>query len=157
MANLKLKTYPIRAVNFLVLVAVTIIFNACETFSLENFSVPHPSLSLVEFRVYVKAGKVPILDARDEQSYEEGHVPHALCLLSDGNFFANYEKLEKILAPHKKRLVIVYCSDRWCGRADDLQAQLIARGFQHVAIFPGGWMQWQQANLPVEKGSVASD
>lgn len=126
----------------------------CETAPEENFYVTHPVLPLLEFKTFVTAGKVPILDARDPQSFAAGHVPGARNLPPGANFHAEYMKLEKILARHKKDLVIVYCGDQWCSLADELQMQLIAQGFQHVARFPGGWTEWQQAKLPEGQGNA---
>ena len=114
--------------------------------------MPHPTLTLAQFRVYVRAGKVPILDAREATEYKDGHVPGAILFPPGSNFYHDYERRRKMLAPAKKHLVIVYCDDQWCSRSDDLQMQLIAQGFQHVARFPGGWQKWREAGLPVETG-----
>jgi 3-mercaptopyruvate sulfurtransferase SseA len=119
----------------------------CATRTEVQHAIPHPSLSLAEFQAYVEARKVPILDTRDLQSYEAGHVLGAINF-PPGDFANEYETLKKLLAPHQKGLVIVYCGDQWCGLADELQSKLIARGHRHVACFPGGWREWQQAKLP---------
>jgi len=77
--------------------------SGCETAPEENFFVTHPVLPLLEFKTFVTAGKVPILDARDPQSFATGHVPGARNLPPGADFNAEYKKLEKILARHKKR------------------------------------------------------
>ena len=148
--------FSMRAGAILLLAVLGSFGCECETPAPEVFSVPHPALSLAEFQSYVKTGQAPVLDARDEQGYRAGHVPGALHLPPGGNFFNDYRRLGKILACHKNKLVIVYCDSQWCERADDLQMQLIAQGFQHVARFPGGWAEWQQAGLPVEKDSYSN-
>jgi rhodanese-related sulfurtransferase len=124
--------------------------SGCRTQPTVKYAIPHPRLSLAEFQSYVALHQVPILDARDHQSYDEGHVPGAINL-APGDFANEYEKLKKVLVPHQKGLVIVYCGDQWCGLADELQMKLIALDFQHVARFPGGWVEWQQAKLPEVK------
>ena len=129
-----------------------VVFSGCRTQPEENFLIPHPTLTLEQFEAYARSGKVPVLDARELPEYKAGHVPGAVLLPPGANFYHDYERLEKILAPCKKHLVIVYCDDQWCGRSDELQMQLIAQGFQHVARFSGGWQEWQKAGLPVETG-----
>ena len=56
-----------------------------------------------------------------------------------------------ILDRYKEKMVVLYCSSRWCEASDEVQRRLIAQGFQHVGRFPDGWAEWQQAGLPVEK------
>lgn len=112
--------------------------------------VAHPALSLEQFKAYVEEKKVLILDAREAGVFREGHVPGALSLpVSD--FDQAYQAMKPLLAPHQERLVIVYCSDMWCGQADALQQKLINYGFRHVGRFPDGWGAWMSAHLPVEK------
>ncbi|HUA68091.1 MAG TPA: rhodanese-like domain-containing protein [Candidatus Saccharimonadales bacterium] len=126
--------------------------SGCRTLPPENYAVPHPALSLSEFQKYVRAGKVPILDAREPADFQVGYVPDAINFPPGANFYRDYKKLKHLLGPHKEDLVIVYCVDQWCDRADELQLQLIAQGFQHVGRFSGGWLEWQRAKLP-ETGS----
>jgi rhodanese-related sulfurtransferase len=128
--------------------------SGCKTTPHENCFVTHPVLPLLAFKTFVTGGQVPILDARDPQSFAAGHVPRARNLPPGADFHAKYVKLKKILARHKKDLVIVYCGDQWCSLADELQMQLIGQGFQHVARFPGGWTEWQQAKLPEGQGNA---
>jgi rhodanese-related sulfurtransferase len=125
--------------------ALRLFLGGCAVEAEEKHAILHPALSAAEFQAYVVSRQVPILDARDAQSYNAGHVPGALNLPPGKSFLADYKKLEPTLARHKESLVIVYCADRWCDRSDELQMQLIAQGYQHVARFPGGWMEWQRA------------
>jgi len=110
----------------------------------------HPVFSLAQFRSYVETHRGLILDARPRTEYLEGHVPGARSLAVP-DFDESYEQLKAELEPQKEALLVVYCSNMWCGLADDLQKKLIDRGFQHVGTFPDGWAKWQEAKLPVEK------
>jgi rhodanese-related sulfurtransferase len=139
----------------LILFWLAIFVSGCKSMPDAKYSVAHPRLSLAQFQAYVESRKVPILDARDPQSYTAGHVPGAINF-PPGDFANEYEALVKFLGPHQKNLVIVYCDDQWCGRADELQSKLIARGHRHVACFPGGWSAWREAKLPMEHGKFGA-
>jgi rhodanese-related sulfurtransferase len=141
----RLRPFTRATLAAVVLFAILLAGVGCWTQSVQKCPVTHPVLTLAEFEAYVKAGRVPLLDARSAQSYAAGHVPGAFNLPPGSSFEAGYQGLEKILSPYKDRLVIVYCGDMWCSLADELQTQLIACGFQHVARFPGGWQEWRQA------------
>lgn len=112
--------------------------------------IPHPAFSLKEFQAYLTTPGAVVLDARDRAVYREGHVPGALSL-PVAEFDAAYEELKPVLWPHREKIVVVYCSDMWCGQAEMLQQKLINLGFLHVGSFPDGWIAWREAGLPVEK------
>lgn len=112
--------------------------------------IAHPAFSLPEFRARMATGNVLVLDARNRKIFEEGHVPGALSLPVD-DFDAKYAETKAKLLAHPERLIIVYCSDMWCGQAEALQQKLINFGFPHVGRFPDGWAAWLAGNLPVEK------
>lgn len=113
-------------------------------------TVAHPTFSLAQFRAHVEEKKLLILDARDAAVFQEGHVPGALSL-PVADFDRVFERLRPQLAGKEDTLLIVYCSDLWCGQADLLQQKLVNYGFQHVGRFPDGWAAWSDASLPVEK------
>jgi rhodanese-related sulfurtransferase len=112
--------------------------------------IQHPSFSLKEFQNYLKTPGAVVLDARDRAIYRAGHVPGAISL-PVAEFDAAYEELKDVLGPRRENVVVVYCSDMWCGQAEMLQQKLIRHGFVHVASFPDGWNAWRDAGLPVEK------
>jgi rhodanese-related sulfurtransferase len=113
-------------------------------------ALQHPVLTLGEFRAFVESRRVPILDARTQEAYREGHVPGALCLPS-ADFEEAYARLQPSLPTDKESFLVVYCADMWCGLGDELQQKLITRGYRHVGQFPDGWTAWVAAGLPSEK------
>jgi rhodanese-related sulfurtransferase len=113
---------------------------------------PNANLSLAEFQAHVEARKDTILDARQPQDYRRGHVPGALNL-SVYDFSIDYAQLAPILQSRTNDLVIVYCSSRWCDAAYELKTKLVAVGYKHVVMFPGGWSAWQDAMLPEERSN----
>jgi rhodanese-related sulfurtransferase len=118
--------------------------------AIDAMAIQHPTLTLAEFRALAESRRVPILDARTPDAYREGHVPGARSLPS-ANFDEAYAKLKSTLPADKESLLVVYCSDMWCGLGDELQQRLITRGFRHVGRFPDGWTAWVGAGLPSEK------
>ena len=110
----------------------------------------HPVLTLAEFRALAESRHVPILDARNQEAYREGHVPGALSLPA-ADFDEAYAKLKSSLPADKESLLVIYCADMWCGLGDELQQKLITRGYRHVGQFPDGWRAWEDAGLPSEK------
>lgn len=108
----------------------------------------HPVLSLSEMRKHVVAKDALILDARPMIDFSAGHIPGA-CSLSVDTLHARLSALEDLLRVHRDRLVLVYCSNRWCGQADELQAVLIAFGHRLVGIYPEGYDEWLAAGFPV--------
>ena len=112
--------------------------------------IPHPSLSLQEFQAHLDNPGAVVLDARNSAAYREGHIPGALSLPA-AEFETAYEGLKPLLWPQREKIIVVYCSDVWCGQADMLQQKLINHGFLHVGRFPDGWAAWREAGLPVEK------
>ena len=109
----------------------------------------HPSISLPELRAYVDAGEALLLDARDKTAYDEGHIPQAHSLPIQ-QWRMRKTEWRALLAPHRKRLVIVYCGNPWCGQAEELQLALVNLGLKRVGLFDGGFDAWRAAGYSVE-------
>lgn len=108
----------------------------------------HPTISLAEMRAHVAANDVPILDARDLRVYATGHIPHAVSL-PVADWARRSTELGALLRQNRERLVIVYCSDEWCGQAEKLQLALIEAGHRQVGVFVAGFEAWRAAGLEV--------
>jgi len=89
---------------------------------------------------------VPFVDARDAESYMEGHI---LGAISNDPFYSMVDKLFDTQGFDNP--IVVYCDDEECGLSEYLAYQLQTEGFHKIYIFSGGWNQWVQANLPIEK------
>ncbi len=109
---------------------------------------PAEVLSLEEFNEFVNSRHGIILDARIRYLYNQGHVPAALSL-SGETFLNSYKLLENQL--NKDLPLVIYCSNINCGDSELVRRMLIRLGYKDVALFRGGWAEWTQANLPVEK------
>jgi rhodanese-related sulfurtransferase len=108
-------------------------------------------IELQAFRRYVDAGAAVILDARDAEEYREGHVPGALNLPYD-QAATDPAALERLGA--SGRPIITYCGGGQCEVSLSLAHELIGNGFTRVAVYMGGFPEWQEAGLPVQTGAT---
>ena len=94
-------------------------------------------------------------DARAKAEYDQGHIPGAIPLPA-GEF-------DKFYAQHLKRIkkakkLVTYCHGIGCRLSEKAANSLVDKGYKNVAVFFGGWPQWSEHQLPVEKGDTfASD
>lgn len=91
------------------------------------------------------------VDARNDQHFEEGHIPGAVQ-------FDPYEveqyldgAMEKANAAEK---VIVYCNGGDCEDSIYASRELLTAGvpYESIYLFEGGWKEWTAANQPVSQG-----
>ena len=86
------------------------------------------------------------VDARAEEYYLNGHIPGAIC--SD-----NFDSLLVAIESKIKNdsFFVVYCSDDECGSSEELSYQLLDEGFTNIYLFKGGWKQWIENKMAIEK------
>lgn len=76
-----------------------------------------------------------ILDVREQEEYDEGHIPGAMLIPYEK---IDYHAPEKL--PDKEALILVYCRS---GRRSKIAAETLARlGYTNVKEF-GGIIDWQ--------------
>ena len=95
---------------------------------------------------------VHFIDARDEPTYESGHIPNAIPLDTEkveGD--KNYGQ-DRIAALPRTDMLIVYCSGGNCDLSIRLARNLIARGFKKVLVYEGGWTEWVKEGGDKEEG-----
>lgn len=108
------------------------------------------SLSLQEFREFVEKKQGLVLDARPELFHRIGHVPGARSLPRD-DFENSYNHYKSVLEKDKTQPIVVYCADTSCEDSELVRQALVRLHYTHVAIFHGGWAEWQRAGLKEEK------
>jgi rhodanese-related sulfurtransferase len=108
------------------------------------------SLSLNEFQAFAATKRGLVLDARPEIFHRLGHVPGAVSFPREA-FEASYAKLKPQLETNKSQSLAVYCSGISCEDSLMVQKALVNLGYTHVSVFRGGWDEWTEAGLPVEK------
>ncbi|NIQ96508.1 MAG: rhodanese-like domain-containing protein, partial [Desulfuromonadales bacterium] len=89
-----------------------------------------------------------LVDARLPEFYAEGHLPGAVSLP-----FAEAEsRLAAFREQYPGQSLIVYCSGYGCSDSFDLAVLLLANGYHDVMVYEGGYPEWRDAGLEVEKG-----
>ena len=105
------------------------------------------SINLELMQKIVSDKVFPILDARDAESFNEGHIDNAINfdseLLMDGDE-GKLDKLYKFVQNLSTDRIIVYCWNPDCDRAEILRAFLIDFGISesNISIYENGWDEW---------------
>jgi rhodanese-related sulfurtransferase len=87
-----------------------------------------------------------LIDISPRESFEKAHVPGARHVA-----MSQFDPENKSLAKAKDLPVVLICrSGQTTGKAAQ---RLVKAGFTHVYTLAGGMAAWQQAQLPVAKGS----
>ena len=73
-----------------------------------------------------------VLDARGEESYNEGHIDGAV-------LFANFT-----LPEDKSTPMVFYCGGPKCSAAPKAARKVIEDGYSNVMVYNGGWMEWSE-------------
>lgn len=95
------------------------------------------------------AGGALAVDARDPESYRQGHISGAMNLPL-GETESRLPRLRREAPP--ERTLVVYCSGYGCTDSFDLAVRLLGSGYRDVRVFEGGFPAWSDAGLPVAKG-----
>jgi len=90
-----------------------------------------------------------VLDARTPEDFAEGHIPGA-CLLFFYNMNEYYPKLEDRL--QESPAILTYCSDIDCEDSEFLANELFNLGYAPILVYKGGFEDWENHQMPEEKG-----
>jgi len=88
------------------------------------------------------------VDARPASSYRRGRIPGAVSLPED-EFETRIQSFKDSVA--LDRLLVTYCDGPECQASEMLSKKLLAAGYKYIHWFHGGWYDWSQAKLEVEK------
>ncbi|MGR4870578.1 MBL fold metallo-hydrolase [Variovorax sp. LARHSF232] len=110
-------------------------------------SVPFMSLAELKARVEAAEDDLIVLDVRERDAYEKGHVPGAL-LLPRGQLELRVNQD----LPDPTRRILACCE---LGYISTLAtATLRDMGFQHAVALDGGMKAWREAGYPLKAGSA---
>ncbi len=91
---------------------------------------------------------VLFLDARPANAFRRGRIPGAV------NFpdmeFADRIASFRDTVPFDRSLV-VYCDGIECRASEALAKDLAGAGYRYIHLFFGGWIEWRDAGLEIEK------
>jgi rhodanese-related sulfurtransferase len=103
------------------------------------------SLGELKARIESRADELVVLDVRERDAYEEGHVPGAK-LLPRGQLELRVNQD----LPDPTRRIVVYCE---FGRISTLAtATLRELGFQRAVALDGGMKAWREAGFALAAG-----
>jgi rhodanese-related sulfurtransferase len=100
------------------------------------------------------AHAVLLVDARDPDEYAQGHIPGAQSLPFD-EVSSQPERL--ITLDSGGRPIVAYCGGGGCELSMTLAFDLIEAGHTRVAVYTGGFPQWEAAGYPVARGAAPGE
>ena len=95
-----------------------------------------------------KSGEGVILDARSSKEYAEGRIPGSRLLPYYEIDDYQGQALEGVEA---ETPVVIYCEGLGCELSLFLARELKETGYTNLGIFYGGYPEWKNAGLPIEK------
>lgn len=105
----------------------------------------YEELSASDFKKKLSSSQDYILvDVRTPKEYEKGHIANALNISYFGSEFkTSIEKLPK------DKLVFMYCQTQH--RSPLASKYMKKKGFTHIIDLSGGFMKWENNNMPIVK------
>lgn len=88
------------------------------------------------------------VDARPASVYKRGRIPHSVSLPEE-DFDSLYAAFEAKVP--KDRPLVVYCDGIECRASEMLSKKLKEKGYKYIHCFFGGWIEWRDAKLEIEK------
>jgi len=105
---------------------------------------------LAVVRKLYAANAAVFVDARSAHEYEESHIAGAISLPFD-DVFRDPDLAKKL--DDRGLPVVAYCGGGDCDLSRNLAFSLIEAGHKRVLVFLDGLPAWEQAGLPVAKGT----
>ena len=110
--------------------------------------IPLP-LGLMQVKELYDRKEAVIVDARDSETFDAGHIAGARSLTL-GEFDDMLPRFISDVPP--TAMIIVYCNGYGCHDSSELGARLLRAGYRSVFVFEGGYPEWRDANYPMERG-----
>ncbi len=108
--------------------------------------VPFMSLAELKSRIETGGADLVILDVREREAYESGHIPGAR-LLPRGQLELRVDRE----LPDPTRAILTCCE---LGQISTLAAATLREmGFRHAAALDGGMAAWRQSGYPLHSGA----
>ncbi len=105
-------------------------------------------VSLAEAIEIQESKKATLIDARSAEEYKAGRIPNSRSL---PYYEMDAKQAEALKDLEKNSPLVIYCEGVGCELSFFLGRELQAQGYSNIRIFYGGYPEWQQAGLPIEK------
>jgi rhodanese-related sulfurtransferase len=139
--------------SFLLTIIATFVYPPTGSlFGEENFGGEDNVIDLATAKKIFISGKALWIDARPENNYNEGHISGSINIPLPGPVNYRRQLFEKW---EKDRLIVNYCSSFSCPIAQHLAAEMKFMGFSNVLVYTGGYADWIENGMPVEKTEEA--
>ncbi len=119
---------------------------------IEDYGRP-VEIGLVAVKQLHDADAALFIDAREDWEYAEGHIPGAINLPYE-QAITDPALLEKIDQGGKP--IVTYCGGGSCEISISVAWELLGVGKTHVAVYMGGFPEWEGAGYPVDKKAAGS-
>ncbi len=106
-----------------------------------------PKIHLKEAKVLYESGKALFIDARGIGEYNISHIPGSESMGAS----EAATKIPLLKDKLQDKVLVTYCHGTGCHLSDKVAAALFDAGYRKICIFFGGWPEWTQANMPVQK------
>jgi rhodanese-related sulfurtransferase len=105
-------------------------------------------LHLDTAQLFHKDSAILFVDARPASVFKRGHIPHAVSLPEE-----DFDSLYPAFAAKvpKDRPLVVYCDGVECRASEVVSRDLKDKGYKYIHCFFGGWIEWRDAKLEIEK------
>jgi rhodanese-related sulfurtransferase len=109
--------------------------------------IPLPA-GLMQVKEMYDRKEAVFVDARDELSFARGHIKGAVSL-PVGKFEAKSADFTGKVPV--KAAIVVYCNGYGCHDSMTVGKKLMSKGYSQVFVFEGGYPEWKDGKLPVER------
>ncbi|MEN9353980.1 MAG: hypothetical protein RL318_1305 [Fibrobacterota bacterium] len=105
-------------------------------------------LHLDTAQLYYKDSAILFVDARPASIFKRGHIPRSLNLPEEDfdSLYAGFAAKVPLDRP-----LVVYCDGIECRSSEILSKKLKEKGHKYIHCFFGGWIEWRDAKLEIEK------
>jgi len=118
---------------------------------LENIPPENPAtISTGDVYELFQGKSAIIIDARDLEAYESGHITGAWNI----PYHKFLDRLELLDPLPLDTLIITYCDGEDCNASIELANALVSMGFSNIRYYFGGWNAWLKDNYPITSGSA---
>ncbi len=117
------------------------------------YSKKYPDIKFITTSELLKMMNHPdiiLIDARSRSEYEKGHIKGAVSIPYE-EFSTDPVSFLDLINTDKK--MIIYCEGDFCELSFKLAELFIELGLKNIAIYVGGYPEWEKGGYPVEKNN----